>query len=70
MKYNLSNFNFDSFFKVALITLSAYFLVFITLVAIHFKDESGVGRYKFNKDGLYILDTKTGKVKPITEALK
>ena len=55
--------NFDSVFKTVLLLSIGYFLFLLTNVIATMRDNSEVGRYQFDKDNAYVLDTKTGKTK-------
>jgi len=50
-------------FKTALLLFIGYFLFLLTNIAAIMRNNSEVGRYQFDKDGVYVLDTKTGKTK-------
>jgi len=56
-------FTFDMVFKTALLLFIGYFLFLLTNIAAIMRNNSEVGRYQFDKDGVYVLDTKTGKTK-------
>ena len=65
MKYNLTKINFDIFFKFMLLIFIAYFLYLLTLIAIQLKNNAEIGRYQFNQDTYYLIDTKTKKKKKV-----
>ena len=53
--------SFDMLFKITLILFIGYFLFLLTNVATIMRNNSEVGRYQFDKDGSFVIDTKTGK---------
>lgn len=54
---------FDTIFKTVLLLFIGYFLFLLTNIATTVRNNSEVGRYQFDKDGSYVIDTKTGKTK-------
>ena len=54
---------FDMVFKTGLLLFIGYFLFLLTNIVTTMRNNSEVGRYQFDKDGAYVLDTKTGKTK-------
>jgi hypothetical protein len=59
----LRKLSFDTVFKTILILFIGYFLFLLTNIANTMRNNSEVGRYQFDKDGTYVIDTKTGKTK-------
>lgn len=53
----------DIVFKTILVLFIGYFLFLLTNIATTMRNNSEVGRYQFDKDGTYVIDTKTGKTK-------
>lgn len=56
---------FDIIFKTVLLLFIGYLLFLLTNIAMTTINNSEVGRYQFDKDGNYIIDTKTGKTKEV-----
>lgn len=59
----LRKLSFDIVFKTILILFIGYFLFLLTNIATSMRNNSEVGRYQFDKDGSFVIDTKTGKTK-------
>lgn len=62
MKYNLNKMNFDSFFKFILLIFIGYFLYLLTVITMQIKNNSEIGRYRFDTETHFLIDTKTGKI--------
>lgn len=59
----LRKISFDTVFKTILILFIGYFLFLLTNIATTMRNNSEVGRYQFDKDGSFVIDTKTGNTK-------
>jgi hypothetical protein len=55
--------SFDIVFKTILLLFIGYFLFLLTNIASTMRTNSEVGRYQFDKDGSFVIDSKTGKTK-------
>ncbi len=61
----LKQLSYDAIFKIVLLLFIGYFLFLLTNIAATMRNSSEVGRYQFNNDGSYVIDTKTGKIKEV-----
>lgn len=48
MKYNLNKISFHSFFKFMLLIFIGYFLYLLTVITMQVKNNSEIGRYRFD----------------------
>lgn len=62
MKYNFNKISFHSFFKFMLLIFIGYFLYLLTVITMQVKNNSEIGRYRFDTDTHFLIDTKTGKI--------
>jgi hypothetical protein len=53
----------DIVFKTIFVFFIGYLLFLLTNIATTMRINSEVGRYQFDKDGSFVIDTKTGKTK-------
>lgn len=65
MKYSPAKIKFESFFRLMLLIFIAYFLFLLTLFVVQVKNNAEIGRYKFDPESYYVIDTKTGTVKRV-----
>ena len=54
---------FDKIIKTVLLLFICYFLFLLTKIATTMQNNSEVGRYQFDNDGHYVIDSKTGETR-------